>query len=53
MISNLLALSKKNLPKYYSDNNIFINTTNVDNAPLSVLEAMASSIVVISTQVGV
>ena len=45
-------IQKKNLPKYYSDNNIFINTTNVDNAPLSVLEAMASSIVVISTQVG-
>ena len=45
-------IKKKDLPKLYSDNNIFINTTNIDNAPLSVLEAMASSLVIISTEVG-
>lgn len=45
-------LSKKewiNLSKNY---NIFINTTNVDNTPVSVIEAMALGLPVISTNVG-
>ena len=45
-------IKKEDLAEYYSENNIFINTTNIDNTPLSVLEAMASSIVTISTDVG-
>ena len=45
-------IKKEDLPNYYSDNNIFLNTTNIDNTPLSVLEAMASSLVTISTNVG-
>ncbi|MGC6429635.1 MAG: glycosyltransferase family 4 protein [Jejuia sp.] len=38
-----------NLSKEY---NIFINTTNVDNTPVSVIEAMALGLPVISTNVG-
>ena len=45
-------IKKDDLATYYSKNNIFINTTNVDNTPLSVLEAMASSLTIISTDVG-
>jgi len=45
-------LSKKkwvNLSKGY---NIFINTTNFDNAPVSVIEAMALGLPIVSTNVG-
>lgn len=38
-----------NLSKSY---NIFINTTNIDNTPVSVIEAMALGIPVVSTNVG-
>ena len=34
------------------DYNIFINTTNFDNMPLSVIEAMALGLPIISTNVG-
>ncbi|WP_406684212.1 glycosyltransferase family 4 protein [Seonamhaeicola sp. MEBiC1930] len=37
------------LSKHY---NVFINTTNVDNTPVSVIEAMALGLPVISTNVG-
>lgn len=37
------------LSKQYS---VFVNTTNVDNMPVSVMEAMALGLVVISTKVG-
>jgi glycosyltransferase involved in cell wall biosynthesis len=45
-------LSKKewvNLSKNY---NIFLNTTNFDNTPVSVMEAMALGLAVVSTNVG-
>ena len=45
-------IKKEDLLSYYTVNNIFLNTTNVDNTPLSVLEAMASSLVNVSTEVG-
>lgn len=35
-----------------TDYNIFLNTTNVDNMPMSVIEAMALGLPVISTNVG-
>lgn len=38
--------------KLSKDYDIFINTTNVDNTPVSVLEAMALGLTVVSTNVG-
>jgi glycosyltransferase involved in cell wall biosynthesis len=45
-------LSKKEWTEMSKDYSIFINTTNIDNAPVSVVEAMALGLVVISTNVG-
>lgn len=40
------------MSKYYSKADIAINPTNIDNMPLSVIEAQASGLCVISTDVG-
>ena len=45
-------LSKKEWHKKSNDYDIFINTTNVDNTPVSVIEAMALGLPVVSTNVG-
>jgi glycosyltransferase involved in cell wall biosynthesis len=45
-------LSKEAWIKLSSNYNIFINTTNFDNMPVSVIEAMALGLPVISTNVG-
>ena len=45
-------LSKKEWIELSSDCNIFLNTTNYDNMPVSVIEAMALGLAVISTNVG-
>jgi len=45
-------LSKEEWIGLSKDYNIFINTTNVDNMPVSVIEAMALGLPVISTNVG-
>ncbi|MDU8885455.1 glycosyltransferase family 4 protein [Yeosuana sp. MJ-SS3] len=45
-------LSKPEWIKLAQDYNIFINTTNFDNMPVSVVEGMALGMVVISTNVG-
>lgn len=45
-------LSKQEWIKRSLDHNIFINTTNFDNMPVSVIEAMALGLPVISTNVG-
>ena len=46
------VLSKEEWHKKSEDFDIFINTTNVDNTPISVIEAMALGLPVISTNVG-
>lgn len=46
------VMSKKDWHKLSEDYDIFINTTNVDNTPISVIEAMALGLPVISTRVG-
>jgi glycosyltransferase involved in cell wall biosynthesis len=38
--------------RYLDSGDIFINTTNIDNTPVSVLEAMACGLCVVSTRVG-
>jgi glycosyltransferase involved in cell wall biosynthesis len=45
-------LTKKEWHKKAGDFNIFINTTNIDNTPVSVIEAMALGLPVVSTNVG-
>lgn len=45
-------LPKKEWHKKSEEYNTFINTTNVDNTPVSVMEAMALGLPVVSTNVG-
>ena len=45
-------LSKKDWIQLSKNYNIFINTTNFDNMPVSIIEAMALGLPVISTNVG-
>lgn len=46
------VLSKEKWIKKSHNYDIFINTTNFDNTPVSVMEAMALGLVVVSTNVG-
>ena len=45
-------LSKKEWISESQDYHFFINTTNIDNTPVSVMEAMALGMVILSTDVG-
>jgi glycosyltransferase involved in cell wall biosynthesis len=45
-------VSKDEIPQWLQQGDIFLNTTRVDNTPVSVLEAMASGLCIISTNVG-
>jgi glycosyltransferase involved in cell wall biosynthesis len=51
-IEIILGVPKTNVPRMLARGDIFINTTNVDNTPISVLEAMACGLPVVSTNVG-
>jgi glycosyltransferase involved in cell wall biosynthesis len=46
------GVPKSEVPAHLGEGDIFLNTTNVDNAPVSVVEAMASGLCVVSTAVG-
>jgi glycosyltransferase involved in cell wall biosynthesis len=46
------AVPKDEVPKHLDAADIFLNTTNVDNAPVSVVEALACGLCVVSTNVG-
>ena len=46
------VLSKADWHKKSEEFDVFINTTNIDNTPVSVIEAMALGIPVVSTNVG-
>ncbi len=43
---------KNEVPHWLNKGDIFLNTTNVDNAPVSVIEAMACGLCIVSTNVG-
>lgn len=45
-------LTRREVPLRLNESDIFINTTNVDNTPVSVMEAMACGLCVVSTSVG-
>jgi len=51
-ISFVGGVPKSEVPERLSHADIFLNTTNVDNTPVSVLEAMACGLCVINTNVG-
>lgn len=46
------AVEKTRVPSIIIENDIFLNTTNFDNTPVSVLEAMACGLCIVSTNVG-
>ncbi len=46
------AVSKQDVPARLGEGDIFINTTDFDNTPVSVLEAMACGLPVVTTNVG-
>jgi glycosyltransferase involved in cell wall biosynthesis len=46
------AIPKLAVPAQLNQGDIFLNTTSVDNVPVSVLEAMASGLCVVSTNAG-
>jgi len=45
-------LRKKEWAKLSVDYDIFLNTTNIDNTPISVIESMALGLAIVSTDVG-
>jgi glycosyltransferase involved in cell wall biosynthesis len=46
------AVPKDETPHWLQQGDIFLNTTRVDNTPVSVLEAMACGLCIVSTNVG-
>ncbi len=46
------GVAKPEVPRWLSQGEIFLNTTNVDNTPVSVIEALACGLCVVSTNVG-
>lgn len=51
-LSLLGPLPKASVPSLLEQGDIFLNTSNADNTPVTVLEAMASNMCVVSTTVG-
>lgn len=43
---------KADVPRWLNEGDIFLNTTTVDNAPVTLVEAMACGLCVVSTNVG-
>lgn len=52
MLSVPGSVAKTEVPARLAEGDIFLNTTNVDNTPISVIEAMACGLCVVSTDVG-
>jgi glycosyltransferase involved in cell wall biosynthesis len=46
------AVYKTTVPDWLNQGDIFLNTSNVDNTPVSILEALACGLCVVSTNVG-
>jgi len=46
------GVQKSEVAKVLSESDVFLNTTDVDNTPVSVIEAMACGLCVVSTNVG-
>ena len=46
------VVPKAEVPSWLAQGTVFLNTTDIDNAPVSLLEAMACGLPVVSTNVG-
>jgi glycosyltransferase involved in cell wall biosynthesis len=46
------AVSPERMPELYDEAGIFVNASNVDNQPLSIIEAFASGLPVVTTNAG-
>lgn len=46
------GILKEEVPFYLNDYDIFLNTSNIDNFPVTVLEALACGLCVVTTKVG-
>jgi len=46
------SIPKQQVPEWMNRGDVFLNTTNVDNTPVSILEAMACGMCIVSTKVG-
>lgn len=46
------AVPKQDVPTWLATADVFLNTTDFDNTPVSVLEAMAAGLCIVSTNVG-
>jgi glycosyltransferase involved in cell wall biosynthesis len=51
-VTILGGVSKRDVPRMLAGGEIFLNTTDVDNTPVSVLEAMACGLCVVTTDAG-
>lgn len=51
-IEIIAGVPKAQVPGMLEKGDIFINTTNIDNTPVSVIEAMACGLCIVSTNVG-
>lgn len=51
-IEVIQGVPKQQVPEILTQGDIFLNTTNYDNTPVSVIEAMASGCCIVSTTVG-
>jgi len=45
-------IEKRDVPRVLAEHCVFLNTTSVDNTPVSVVEAMATGLCIVSTDVG-
>jgi glycosyltransferase involved in cell wall biosynthesis len=46
------GVPKETIPEWLDRADVFLNTTTIDNTPVSVIEAMASGLCIVSTDVG-
>jgi glycosyltransferase involved in cell wall biosynthesis len=51
-IDFVAGVPRADIPRFLARNDIFLNTTNVDNTPVSIIEAMASGLCAVSTDAG-
>jgi glycosyltransferase involved in cell wall biosynthesis len=46
------GVAKRDVPAWLDTGDVFLNTANIDNMPVSIIEAMAAGLCIVSTNVG-